>query len=91
MTDCTKPVRRKVRVVSNWVRTGQIVVSLYPHGELGVRELRTRCEYRLTVAELFRHAATLAILKKGRRVKELRGEGHTLAEARRLAKREFGF
>ena len=53
MTACTKPVRRKCRAHVPHGVTDQIVVTIYPGGCIGLRELRRRKEYVLEVGELY--------------------------------------
>lgn len=90
---CDRPVRRCVcaRKAPHGV-TPQIVVTVYPTGEIGLREMRrpARTEKRLAVGELYALAINSAVLRMGRRVRELRREGRTLAEARKLARKECG-
>lgn len=81
--------RRKVRCVSNWARSGELIVTIYPHGELGFREPKHRDEYRLSMTEAFRQAVILTTLRIGNRVKQLKKEGMTLGKARRQARREI--
>lgn len=83
------PTKRKVRCISNWVRSGEVIVVVYPHGEIGFREPGKRAEYKLGLPEAFRHAVTITSLKIGARVKALRREGRTLAQARKQARKEL--
>lgn len=82
------PLRRKVRCASSWCRGGEIILTVYPHGELGFREPRRRAEYKLSLTEAFRQAVLITTGKIAQRVKVLRKEGHGLASARRMARKE---
>jgi hypothetical protein len=53
MTTCSKPVRRKLSArVPHGVRP-TIVVSIYPQGLIGLRELGRRREYLVDVGALY--------------------------------------
>lgn len=90
MTECKKPVRRKMRCLSTWAREGQIILTVYPHGELGFREPRRRAEYKLGLPDAFRQAVLITTNKLVARTKELKREGLGLAQARRKARKELG-
>ena len=81
--------RRRVRCESSLVRGRELVLAVYPHGELGLREPGRRVEYRIGLADVWRYAAELTVLRFGRRVKELKNT-MPLAQARRQARRELG-
>lgn len=83
------PLRRKVRCASHWLKGGEVILTIYPHGELGFREPRHRAEYRLSLTEAFRQAVVITTQKITTRVKALRKEGYGLVEARRKAGREL--
>jgi len=82
-------VRRKVRCNSSWVRRSEIIVTVYPHGELGFREPGKRSEFKLGMAEAYRMAVTITTNKINARVRELK-KLHGLAQARRMARKEVG-
>lgn len=88
MTDATKPVRRKVRVVSNWIKTDKVVVTIYPHGELGLRELGRRTEYKVGLSTVWHQAVCLTMNRITARVKELK-KVMPLAQARKQARKEL--
>lgn len=83
------PIKRTLRCNSNWARTGEIVLIIYSHGELGFREPRHRAEYKLGLPEAYRQAVLITTQKLTVRVKQLRKEGYGLGEARRKARREI--
>ena len=90
MTKSTRPLRRAVRAkVPHGVRS-EIVVSIYPDGTIGLRELRRpgRTEQRLDVGQLYVGAVSAAVARMTRRVVALRRAGFSLADARRQARRE---
>ena len=89
MTELVKPIKRLARCNSSWARHGQIVLIVYPHGELGFREPRRRAEYRISLPEAYRQAVILTTNKINARVKELRKQGMTLGKARRQAGKEL--
>jgi hypothetical protein len=81
---------RKVRCDSTWAKGGEIILTVYPHGELGFRQLRCRAEYKLGLPEALRQAVILSINKLNARVKELKKNGASPASARRTARKELG-
>lgn len=82
-------IKRRIRCASNLVRDGEVILIIYPHGELGLREVNRRTEYKLGLADVWRVAVETTVLKFGRRVKELK-KVMTLAQARRQARKELG-
>src|SRR5437660_6897377 len=70
-------LRRKVRCNHNWLRQSEVVLTIYPHGELGFREPGRRAEYRLGLPEAFRQAVINTTNRISAKVKELR-KTHTL-------------
>lgn len=74
-----------MRCDSNWARTGQIILTIYPHQELGFREPGRRAEYKLSLPEAYRQAVLLTSAKLRVRTKELRKAGvrNPTAKARR--------
>jgi len=70
------PVKRKLRCQSHWAKSGEVILTVYPHGELGFREPHRRAEYRLGLPEAFRQAVLITTAKIAARVKELRKQGH---------------
>ena len=84
-----QPTVRKVRCQSNWVRGGDAIITIYPHGEIGFREPGRRTEYKLSTAEGFRQAALITIAKVHRRTKEIKKEKFiTRTQALKLARKE---
>lgn len=79
-----------MRCSSIWIRAGEVVLTIYPHGEIGFREPHKRAEYKLGLPDAFRVAVTITINKMTARVRELRKEGYGLADARRKARKELG-
>lgn len=53
MTACNKPVKRSVRARVPHGVVPQIVVTIYPSGMIGLRELRRRREYDVDVGQLY--------------------------------------
>lgn len=86
--DPNAPVKRMMRFRSTWTKSDKIILTIYPHGELGFREPHRRVEYRLGLHEAYRQAVYMTLQKIGDRVKQLRKEGYGLAEARRKARKE---
>lgn len=82
-------IKRKVRCNSNWLKGSEVILTIYPHGELGFREPRRRAEYKLSMTEAYRSAVVLTTNKIAARVKVLKKEGYKLAQARRMATREI--
>lgn len=82
------PLKRKVRCNHHWLKGSEIIVTVYPHGELGFREPKRRAEYKISIADAFRSAVVLTTNKIASRVKALRKEGYGLAKARRMAAKE---
>lgn len=82
-------IKRVVRCNSNWARSGEVILIVYPHGELGFREPRRRAEYRLGLPEALRVAVTLTTNKIAARVRELKREGMSIGAARRKARKEL--
>ncbi len=82
-------VKRKVRCVSNWIKSSELIITIYPHGEIGFREPRHRAEYRLSMADAFRSAVVLTTNRIAIRVKALRKEGCALGKARKMATKEL--
>lgn len=89
MVELYKPIKRKVRCSSTVLRHTHIVLVIYPHGEIGLREIRRRGEFKLSLAECWRIANQIAVNKQIKRVKELRKDGMALGEARRKARKEI--
>lgn len=60
MIELTKPIRRKTKILlDNRIEArpkDQIIVSLYPTGQIGFRQLRARREYRVDLATVYRFA-----------------------------------
>lgn len=81
--------RRKVRLISTWARSGQLVVTLHSHGELAFREPGRRATYRIGLAEAYRQAVLLTTAKIRQRAKELRKAGASRGSAQRQARREL--
>jgi hypothetical protein len=52
VTDLRKPVSRRTQLPR-----GPVVVTLYPDGTIGFRQIRHRVEYRLPLARVFVMAA----------------------------------
>lgn len=88
MTECKKEVRRKMHCVHNWLKNNEVILTIYPHGELGFREPRRRAEYRVSLAEAFRQAVVITTNRISLRTKELRKQGMTLGKARKQARKE---
>lgn len=88
MTEATKPVRRKVRVNSNWIRKGKLAVTLYPHGELGLRELGRRTEFKIGLNTVWHQAVVLTMNRITARVKKLK-KTMPMAQARKQARKEI--
>ena len=66
MTDLSKPVRRVARgVVQTHGLRPDVVVTLYPGGVLGIRELKRRKEWTIPLEAVL----TLAIRKEADRVR----------------------
>lgn len=86
--DPNAPKTFRVRCNSHQVRGRELLLTVYLHGEIGLREVRRRGEYKLSLAECFRMAINIAVNKQVARVKVLRKEGLTLAQARRQARKE---
>lgn len=61
VTACKRKVRRKVDVSGQAPRgvKDTIVVTIYPSGRIGLRELRCRREYIVSVAMLYRRQVVL--------------------------------
>lgn len=78
-------IKRKVRCASNWCKTGELVLTIYPHGEFGFREPHRRAEYRLGMTEAYRQAVLITTGKIAARAKELKRAGvrNALKQARR--------
>ncbi len=93
MTALTKPVSRRARVrVPHGVRP-EIIVTLYPGGELGLRESGrpTRTEQRLDLGTLYVLAIKSAVRRSENRAAEyVAKNGWTLKAARRQARKENG-
>jgi hypothetical protein len=89
MTELKTELRRKVRCNSSWLKGSEVVLIIYPHGELGFREPRRRAEYRLSLNEAFRQAVLITTNKINARVKELRKQGQMLGKARKQARKEL--
>jgi hypothetical protein len=89
MTLCEKPVRRRVKCVSSLIRDGEIILTVYPHGEIGLRELRRRTEFKLGLADAWRVAVEISNNKFKKRVVELK-KTLSLAQARKQARKELG-
>ncbi len=89
----SNPVRRRVmaRKAPHGVEP-EIIVTIYPSGEIGLREARrpARTEKRLAIGEMYALAVQSAVLRMGRTLKTLRNQGLSLAEARKRARRECG-
>ena len=83
------PLKRKVLCPSSWCRRGEVVLIIYPHGEIGFKEPRKRAEYRITTTEAFRQAVLITTNRINVRVKALRKEGYGLGDARRKARKEI--
>jgi len=82
------PLKRKIRCNHHWLKGTEVIVTLYPHGELGFREPKRRAEYKLPIADAFRSAVVVTTNRIASRVKTLRKEGYGLGQARRMAARE---
>lgn len=87
MTPATKPVRRKVSVRAPHGVSSQIVLTIYPDGLIGLRELGrpARTEKQLDIAQLYVNAIFAENFAFNRKVASLRRNGHGLREARRIA------
>jgi len=86
----TGKITRKMRCNSSWAKNGEIILIVYPHGELGFRQLRCRAEYKLGLAEALRQAVVLSVNRLNARVRELKKNGASLSAARRTARKELG-
>lgn len=77
--------RKRVRCNSRWVRGNEIILTIYPHGELGFREPRHRAEFKLSLADAHRQAVLVTTSKITARAKELKrqGERNPLRKARK--------
>jgi len=90
MTKLIKPIARRARCPHIWLRSGEVILTIYPEGVLGFREPRKRAEYRLGLTTAFNYAVHATLHKIETRVKELRKkDGLTLAQARRKARKEL--
>lgn len=89
MTNCIKPVKRKVRCESSWTRGNDVIITIYPHGEIGFRLPRKRAEYKLSTATAYETAVKITTNKLTARIKSLRKDGYSLPEARRKAQKEL--
>ena len=83
------PTRRKVRCESSWVPGHEVIITVYPRGELGFRVPSTRTEFKRSTAEGFRQAALISMAKAQRRTKEIKKERFiTRTQALKLARKE---
>jgi hypothetical protein len=85
-------VKRRVRCESNLVRFRELVVTVYPHGELGLRLARgkgRRVEYKVGMADVWRMAVQITTMKYAGKIREYK-KVMTLKEARRRARKELG-
>lgn len=85
MTESTKPVRRKIRArVPHGVKPC-LVVTLYPAGVLGLRELGrpANTEQKLHVGELYVAAVKESVKKDAALIAKLHRAGIPLRDARR--------
>lgn len=90
MTDCNKPVKRKVRCESNWLRGSEVILTVYPHSELGFREPCRRIEWKLSLKEALRLAVINTTNRIESKAKQLKKDnGITLGQARKLARKEL--
>jgi hypothetical protein len=89
MTLCEKPVRRRVRCVSSLIRDGEIILTVYPHGEIGLREVRRRTEFRLGLADAWRMANEITNFKFRKKVNEYK-KSMSLKDARHQARKDLG-
>jgi len=87
--DPNAPTEKLLRCNSSWARDGQIILIIYPHGELGFREPRRRAEYKIGLPEAYRQAVLITTGKINMRVRDLRKHGMRLSEARRKARKEL--
>lgn len=87
MVRLQKPIRRIVECDSNWLKDGNVVLTVYPDGYLGFRELRRRSEFKLSLKEAYRQAVLITTAKIQVRVKELRKQG--VRNATKLARKEY--
>lgn len=81
-------VTRKVRCASSWVRRGELVLTVCPHGELIFREPGKRASYKLGLAEAFRMAVVITTNKIKARTSELK-KLMPLGKARKQARKEL--
>ncbi len=93
MTTLTKPVSRRAHVrVPHGVRP-EIIVTIYPGGELGLREAGrpSRTEQRLDLGTLYVAAIKSAVRRSENRASEyVRKNGWTWKAARQQARKENG-
>lgn len=89
MTLCEKPVRRRVRCASSMIRGGELIHVLYPSGEIGLREVGRRTEFKLGLADAWRVAIDITNHKFKIRVAELK-KTKSLKDARKQARKELG-
>lgn len=87
MVRLEKPIRRIVECESNWLKDGNVVLTVYPDGYLGFRELRHRAEFKLSLKEAYRQAVLITTAKIAARIKELRKAG--VRNATKQARKEY--
>lgn len=87
MVRLQKPIRRIVECESNWLKDGNVVLTVYPDGYLGFRELRRRAEFKLSLKEAYRQAVLITTCKIAARTKELRKQG--VRNATKQARKEY--
>lgn len=90
MTKLTSLIRRKVDVHAPHGVKPQFVVTLYPNGTMGLRELGRRSEFALDLGELYVWALKSAVNKADRLAKKYRAEGMSRRDARIKAQKEAG-
>ena len=81
---------RRVRCESNLVRSRELAVTIYPHGELGLREPNRRTEYKIGLVDVWRLAIQIAVCRLNAKIKANRKAGLSRAEARAKARKELG-
>lgn len=90
MTRLSKLIRRRARCPHIWLRSGEVVLTIYPHGELGFREPKHRAEYKLGLTTAFNYAVHATLAKIEALAKKYRkDEGLTLGAARRKARKQL--
>ena len=72
------------------IRDGEIILTVYPSGEIGLRELRRRTEFKLGLADAWRVAIDITNHKFKILVAKYKKAGKSLKEARQQARKELG-